>query len=198
MRDFGIGSHRTVDDRPYGGGAGMVMRVDVVEQAIAHARCPKQNKCREKVILLGARGALFKQSMAKKFSALNHIILVCGHYEGVDERIRNYIDEEISVGDYVVTGGELPAMIIVDAVTRLIPNVLGKSESNQNESFQETALSPNETKMLLEYPHYTRPQEYKGKKVPAVLLSGNHHKVSAWRLKQSLLTTKRVRPDLLS
>lgn len=198
IRDFGIGRHRTVDDRPYGGGAGMVMRVDVIEQAIAHARCAKQNKCKERVILLGARGSLFQQKTAKKFSTLDHIILVCGHYEGVDERIREYIDEEVSVGDYVVTGGELPAMIVVDAVTRLIPNVLGKSESNQYESFQETSLNTNKKASLLEYPQYTRPQEYKGLKVPNVLLSGNHQKVDLWRLKQAVTTTKRVRPDLLS
>ena len=186
IREFGIGKHRIVDDTPYGG-VGMVMRVDVVDKAIRHTRC-KEASCRERVILLDPQGATFHQSKAKQFIAHDHLLFVCGRYEGIDERIRMLVDEEISIGDYVLTGGEIPAMVIIDSVTRLLPGVLGKDASSESESFQLP---------LLEYPQYTKPAVYDKKKVPRVLLSGNHQKIAAWRTKQAIIRTKKRRPDLL-
>lgn len=197
IRQFGIGKHKVVDDTPYGGGAGMVMRVDVVKKAIEAARCPAlqdKKKCKEKVILLDPQGKVFNQMTAEKLTKTDHLILICGRYEGIDERIREFVDEEISIGDYVLTGGEIPAMIIVDAVSRLIPNVLGKDESSQFESFQKLTDS-NMTS--LEYPQYTQPREFEGLEVPSILLSGNHEKIKEWRMQEACLRTKKRRPDLL-
>lgn len=186
IRDFGIGKHKLVDDTPYGGGDGMVFRADVIENAIKSSRDKKLKKSEEKVILLSAHGKNFDQQVARDFSKLKHLIIICGHYEGFDERIKNYIDEEISVGDFILTGGEIPAMLITDSVTRLVSGVI-KMGSSENESF-----SP-----LLEHPHYTKPQIYNNLKVPQVLISGNHGEINKWRKEQSLKITKKLRPDLI-
>lgn len=193
IRNFGIGLHKIVDDTPYGGGVGMVMRVDVIEPAISAAKNNSFNKDEQKVILLTASGKKFNQKIAEDYSKLKHLILVCGHYEGVDERIKDFIDTEISIGDFVLTGGEIPAMLITDAVTRLIPGVL-KTGVTSNESF---SLTEND-KTLLEYPQYTKPQNYKSLPVPEILLSGNHKKIEEWRHKQSITKTEKNRPDLLA
>lgn len=183
LRNFGQGPHQVVDDRPYGGGAGMVLKADTLAKALSSI------KDYDKVILTSASGKPYKQKRADKLSKLGHIVIIAGHYEGVDQRfIDKYIDEEISIGDYVLTGGEIPAMVIVDSITRLIPGVLEKPEAIKEESF-----SPD----LLEYPHYTRPDEFEGKKVPKVLLSGNHAQIKKWREKESVSKTKKYRPDLL-
>ena len=186
IRSFGIGKHKLVDDTPYGGGKGMLLRVDVIHKAIEKAKIKKYSKREQKIVLLTAQGKTFNQSKAKSFSKLKHLILVCGHYEGFDERIKKYIDEEVSIGDFVLTGGEIPAMLIMDSVARLIEGVLSKG-SLENESF-----SP-----LLEYPHYTKPQEYEGEIVPEILLSGNHPKINKWREDKSISITEKLRPDLL-
>lgn len=180
LRDWTKDKHKSVDDKPFGGGAGMVMKVDVVDRALQSL--PSGYK-----ILLTPQGKVFNQPLAKKLSQKNHLILVCGHYEGFDERIRSLVDEEISIGDYVLTGGEIPAMTVVDAVVRLLPGVI-EAESLKDESFSQN---------LLEYPQYTRPEEYKKMKVPAILLSGNHEKIKQWREQESLKRTKQRRADLL-
>mgnify|MGYP001619829710 FL=1 len=202
LRDFAIDDYGTVDDRPYGGGAGMVLRVDVICKALLHViptrvegSLPARGGTRDdkqKIILTSARGKTYKQSIAQGYSKLDHLIIIAGHYEGVDERVLEYVDEEISVGDYVLTGGELPACIIADSVTRLIPSVLKKEAATQLESFSKI-----DGKTLLEYPQYTRPEEFKGKKVPSILLSGDHKSVDEWREAQALQETKKKRPDLL-
>ncbi len=191
LRNFGKGKHKVVDDRPYGGGVGMVLRADILAKAIKSIIPTRQAaNYEQRTILMSASGTPYKQSRAKKLSRLKHLIIVCGHYEGVDQRfIENYVDEEISIGDYVLTGGEIPAMVIVDSITRLVPGVLEKTEATENESFSEG---------LLEYPQYTRPEECDGKKVPKILLSGNHAEIEKWRVKKSLEKTKRVRPDLFT
>lgn len=182
LRDFGEGKHKVVDDRPYGGGPGMILKADILSKTLSSV------KKYDKVILTSASGKPYKQKLVQRFSKLNHMVIVCGHYEGVDQRfIDKYVDEEISIGDYVLTGGEVPAMVIVDSVTRLIPGVLEKPEATDDESFSEG---------LLEYPHYTRPQDFEGKKVPEVLLSGNHQEIAKWRSQKSLEKTKKIRPDL--
>lgn len=186
IRDFGLGKHKTVDDTPYGGGNGMILRVDVLKSAIDKSRDRKLKKNEEQVILLSPHGKKFNQEIAFKFSKLKHLILVCGHYEGFDDRIRKFIDIEISVGDYVLTGGEIPAMIIADSVARLVKNVI-REGSSEKESF-----SPN-----LEYPQYTKPQIFEKMSVPNVLLSGNHKDILEWRRKQSVEITQKLRPDLL-
>ena len=168
LRDWAIDKHNTVDDRPYGGGAGMVLRVDVVDNALSDLR--KKNT---KTILLSPQGKVFKQKKAREFSRLKHIILVAGHYEGFDQRVREHlVDEVISIGEYVLTGGELPAMIITDTIVRLIPGVLSE-DATKNESFSE--------ENTLDYPQYTRPEKYKGWSVPPTLLSGNHKEIEEWR-----------------
>lgn len=194
IRDFGLGKHKIVDDTPYGGGAGMLLRADVAEKAIISSRCKK--KCKEKVILLDPQGKTLKQDIVKKLSKVDHLILICAHYEGVDERIRKMVDYEISIGDYILTGGELPAMILTDAVIRLIPSVLGKDESSLFESFQEVTCNNKKVKVL-EYPQYTRPEIFKELKVPGILLSGNHAGIAKWRKIEAIKKTKRRRPDLL-
>jgi tRNA (guanine37-N1)-methyltransferase len=192
IRNFGIGRHQVVDDTPYGGGFGMVLRVDVVHKAIEHTKKKYKKLQKPKVVLLGAHGKTFNQQKAKKFAELDHLILVCGHYEGIDERIKNYIDEEVSIGDFILTGGELPAMLITDTVVRLVKAVL-KEGVTEKESYSLTSM---DNTILLEHPHYTRPKVYKGQTVPEVLLSGDHKKIDAWREKQAIEVTKVLRPDL--
>lgn len=189
IRDFGEGKHQMVDDTAYGGGVGMVMRVDVVHKAIEASRIPG---VKERVILMSASGISFVQSKAREYSHLDHLIIICGHYEGIDARILKYIDEEITIGDFVTTGGEIPAMLITDAVARLIPGVL-KAEATANESFSLM----HEAAILLEYPHYTRPSEYDGVTVPEVLRNGDHKKIAAWKQEESVKKTKKNRPELL-
>ena len=182
LRDFGEGKHKRVDDRPYGGGAGMVLRADILAAALSSLK-------KGRAVLTSASGKPYNQTKARELSKLDHIIVICGHYEGVDQRfIDKYVDAEISIGDFVLTGGEIPAMVIVDSVTRLIPGVLEKPEATINESFTEN---------LLEGPQYTRPEEFEGSKVPEVLLSGNHAEIEKWRQQKSLEKTKKNRPDLL-
>ena len=190
IREFGIGSHQVVDDTPYGGGVGMVLRVDVIHEAIKHAKKSAQST-NIKIVLLTASGKTFNQTIAGEYAKLDHLILICGHYEGIDDRIRHYIDEEVSIGDFVLTGGELPAMLITDAVTRLISGAITEGAVD-DESFTD-----KEEGRLLEYPHYTKPQNYEGHEVPEVLLTGNHAKIAAWRHEKGIEKTKTVRPDLL-
>jgi tRNA (guanine37-N1)-methyltransferase len=171
----------------------MLLRVDVVDQAIQKARCT-HNSCKERVILLDAGGEKLIQPKVNTLAATyDHLILICAHYEGIDHRIRNFIDEEISIGDYVLTGGELPAMILTDAVIRLLPGVLGKDDSSVYESFQSR---DKQTVGLLEYPQYTKPTVYKGLQVPETLLSGHHKHIANWRVEESEKRTKKNRPDL--
>ncbi|PIS12507.1 tRNA (guanosine(37)-N1)-methyltransferase TrmD [candidate division WWE3 bacterium CG09_land_8_20_14_0_10_47_33] len=213
LRDFGIGPHfrararkegsrfqrlpkrgsyKQVDDRPYGGGVGMILKVDVIAKALEKV---KNKKRKTKTVLLTPQGKTFNQKIARKLAREKHLILICGHYEGVDERVHQLVDEEISVGDYILTGGEIAAMVILDAVARLIPGVLEK-EATQKESFSTYTLNAKPY-TLLEPPQYTRPEEFARMRVPKVLLSGNHQKIKEWRLKEALKKTKRRRPDLL-
>jgi tRNA (guanine37-N1)-methyltransferase len=169
LRKWGEGERRNVDDRPYGGGVGMILRVDIIDAALKDLRIKNS-----KVILLDATGERYTQAKAQELSKLEHLILIAGHYEGVDHRVHEHlVDGVISIGDYVLTGGEIPAMVVVDSVIRLIPGVLGKDESSVEESFKEPGY--------LEYPQYTRPEVFKGWKVPKVLLSGNHKEIEKWR-----------------
>lgn len=192
IRDFGEGKHKIVDDTEYGGGVGMVMKVDVVHKAILHSKCNDTiKKCQEKIILLSATGKTFNQKIAQTYSNLDHLIIICGHYEGIDERIKHYVDDEISIGDFILTGGEIPAMLLVDSISRLVLGVLPVGAA-ENESFSEL-----DNEIFLEYPHFTKPQNYNGQLVPQVLLSGNHNKINEWRKKASVATTIKKRPDLL-
>ena len=185
LRDYTDDKHRKVDDRPFGGGPGMVMAPQPIFDAVGKIR----GKRKAKVILMCPGGRKFTQALAKKLSREKHLILICGHYEGVDERVKEkLVCESISIGDYVLTGGELPAMVLIDSVTRLVPGVLGKQESLLTESFENN---------LLEYPQYTRPANFRGMKVPDVLLSGHHQEVENWRKRQSAQKTRKLRPDLL-
>ena len=204
IRKFARGKHKTVDDRPYGGGVGMVMKVEVIFNALTKLKrnssltlpslpVPQAGPSRgegkrERVILMTPQGKVFNQKHVKRLAKYDRLIIISGRYEGYDERIRKLVDEEISIGDYVLTGGELPAMVVIDAVARLQPGVVGKEQSLVDESF---------SKPLLEYPQYTRPAEFQGMKAPKVLLSGNHAKIKAWRDEQALKKTKKRRPDLL-
>lgn len=190
IRGFGLGKHKIVDDTAYGGGVGMVMRVDVLENAVISA---KKGIPQEKVVLLSAKGKPYNQKKALEYSRLDSLILICGHYEGIDERVLDFVDEEVSIGDFVTTGGEIPAMLIADSVTRLVPGVLKKG-ATEEESF---SLSEDESS-LLEYPHYTRPENYKDKKVPEVLLSGDHKKIAEWKRDMAKKITEEKRPDLLN
>jgi len=177
LRDWATDKHKTVDDRPYGGGAGMVIRVDVVDRALRSLR-NKAQTAKWRVILLTPRGKVFDQQRAQKLSKFEHLILIAGHYEGFDARVHKYlVDEEISIGNYVLTGGELPAMILVDSIVRLLPGVLGAEES----VVDETHTKPG----YIKYPVYTRPENFKGWKVPEVLLSGNHREIEKWRKKKA-------------
>lgn len=182
FREFSTLPHNQVDDTPYGGGGGMVLRCEPLIEAILHYKTPDS-----KVILMCPQGVPFKEQKAISLSKEKHLILVCGHYEGFDERIRSFVDEEISIGDYVLTGGELASMVVTDAVTRLLKGVI-KESSHEKDSF---------TQNMLDYPTYTKPYEYKGMKVPDILLSGDHKKIDAWREEMALENTKKRRSDLL-
>jgi tRNA (guanine37-N1)-methyltransferase len=202
LRDWGEGERKTVDDRPYGGGTGMILRVDIIDSALRNLKLKVSNPLRGKseklkVILLDAGGGKFTQQKAAEFAKLEHLVLIAGHYEGIDARVGEHlVDEVISIGDYVLTGGEIPAMVITDAIVRLIPGVLQKPAATEFESFSpNTVYSPLHT--LLEHPQYTRPEEYKGWKVPDVLLSGNHAEIEKWRKEEASKKTKKVRPDLV-
>jgi tRNA (guanine37-N1)-methyltransferase len=177
LRDYSTDKHHNVDDTPCGGGKGMVLKVDVVDNAINNVKAQNPNIKNRRIILLSPNGRTYNQDVAKELSEYENIILVCGHYEGFDQRIYDLVDETISIGDYVLTGGEIPAMAIVDSVSRLIPGVLSE-DSPESESFME---KDNEGNYLIEYPQYTRPVEYNGKKVPDVLMSGNHAEIEKWR-----------------
>ncbi|MCX6798000.1 MAG: tRNA (guanosine(37)-N1)-methyltransferase TrmD [Candidatus Falkowbacteria bacterium] len=188
LRNWTHDKHKSVDDTPYGGGAGMLMKIEPLYVALKDIKktSAKIPAAKKKVILLSASGQAWSQTLAKKYSRLEEIIFICGRYEGVDARIKNFIDEEISVGDYVLTGGELPALIIIDSITRLLPGVLGNDTSAQDESHSQPGL--------LEYPQYTKPEIFKVKNkqyiVPAVLLSGNHKKIKDWQKKNQRLTSR--------
>jgi len=186
-RDFTEDVHRTVDDRPYGGGPGMVMKVEPLVSAIKQARSTLKDA---KVVYLSPQGKLFNQDAANEMATRSHLILVAGRYEGIDERvIQQEVDEEWSIGDFVLSGGELPAMVMMDAIIRLLPGVLGHSDSAAEDSFMDG---------LLDYPHYTRPENLDNDQVPDVLLSGDHKKIKEWRVKQALGRTWQRRPDLLA
>lgn len=186
IRDFAEDRHRTVDDRPYGGGCGMVMKPEPVTEAIRHARKKHPESC---TLLLTPQGRLFTQRVAQELAGCTGLILVCGRYEGIDERVREHlVDDELSIGDYVLTGGELAAMVVIDAVSRLIPGTLGSEDSAQQDSFSAG---------VLEHPQYTRPKSFEGADVPEVLLSGNHEAVKQWRRQASLVRTVLNRPELL-
>ncbi len=182
LRDHGLGRHRSVDDYPYGGGAGMVMRPEPLFAAVEPLRAAGAN-----VILLDPAGERLTDALARELSTLPHLALVCGRYEGIDERFRTLVDREVSIGDYVVTGGELPALVLIDAVARLVPGVIAEA-SHEGDSFAAG---------LLEHPQYTRPEEFRGMRVPPVLLSGHHGEVEAWRRREALRRTRDRRPDLL-
>ncbi len=170
LRDFATDKYGTVDDRPYGGGAGMILKVDVIDRALTHIK--KDTPRPDQIILLDPKGTPYDQEIARKLSHYQHMVLICGHYEGVDARVDNLVDRKITIGNYILTGGEIPAMVIVDSVTRLLPGVLTKPHVVLEESF---------TKNLLEPPQYTRPPKYKNMKVPEVLLSGNHRQINEWK-----------------
>jgi tRNA (guanine37-N1)-methyltransferase len=187
IRSYAGDKHHMTDDAPYGGGGGMVMKVEPIDRALLSI--PKMAEGTP-IVLLTPQGERFSQKIAEELAACPQLVLVCGHYEGVDERVRSkLVNREISIGDYILTGGELSAMVLVDALSRLVPGVLGNSDSAGADSFSMG---------LLEYPHYTRPAEYRGWNVPEVLLSGNHREIELWRRRESLLRTKKRRPDLLT
>ena len=188
IRDYTLDKHKKVDDYPYGGGAGMVMQAQPIYDA--YLSIVEKIGYRPRTIYLTPQGPLFTQQAAKEFALEEDVILLCGHYEGVDERVlEEIVTDYISIGDYVLTGGELPAMVMVDAISRMVPGVLANDESGTTESFEGN---------LLEYPQYSRPEDWMGKKVPAILLSGDHAKVEAWRREQSIKRTMERRPDLLA
>lgn len=192
IRDYAHDKHRVTDDSPYGGGAGMVMKVEPLVEAIEAARADVSAGIEESsplVVYLTPQGRPYDQAMARGFAERQWLILVCGHYEGIDERVRQLaIDEEVSIGDYVLTGGELPAMMVVDSVVRLVPGAVGNPDSIRHESFWEG---------ILDHPHYTRPEEYRGWRVPEVLLSGHHAEIEKWRRRKAFERTLRQRPELL-
>jgi tRNA (guanine37-N1)-methyltransferase len=188
FREFADNKHKTVDDYPYGGGAGMVLTPQPIFDAVA-SLTGETNEANPRIILLCPQGERYTQKKAEELAEEKHLIFICGHYEGYDERIRtNLVTDEISIGDYVLTGGELGAMVVIDSVVRLLPEVLGKEESHQQDSFSTG---------LLEHPHYTRPADFRGMKVPDTLMSGNHKLIEEWRTKESLRRTLERRPDLL-
>jgi tRNA (guanine37-N1)-methyltransferase len=194
IRSFSKDKHKKVDDKPFGGGVGMVMKPEPLYDAIKSVGVKKKNNLYRKpytkpcVIYMSPQGKTLNNSIVKNLARFKHLVLVCGHYEGIDERVISYIDKEISIGDYVLTGGEIPAMVLIDSVARMLPGVVKKKSSVINDSFYNG---------LLDYPHYTRPAVFKGHKVPDVLLLGNHKKIEDWRQKESYKRTKEKRPDLL-
>ena len=187
LRDFAFDKHRQVDDSPFGGGSGMVLKPEPMYRAVRHVLASNENLTR-KIIITDPAGKTFTQAKAKELATYERLIFICGHYEGFDARIYDLADEIISIGDYVLTGGELPAMVIVDSVARMLPGVLGASDSALTDSFFDGILS---------FPQYTRPRDFEGKIVPEVLLSGNHAEIKNWRMEQDLKITKTNRPDLL-
>jgi len=190
LRDYTLDKHRKVDDRPFGGGSGMVMRPEPIFRAVEKIKSQSHKVRKQKIVLLCPQGERLTQKTAKRLAKNKHLILICGRYEGIDERVRQHlVSEEISIGDYVLTGGELPAMVLVDCLVRLIPGVLGDKNSLNFESFEGN---------LLEYPQYTRPAVFKRLRVPEILLSGDHKKIESWRKKEALKRTKQKRPDLLN
>jgi len=210
LRAFTHDRHRTVDDRPFGGGEGMVLKAEPIAEALVSLGAqPKQSRTRESVVLLSAQGAPFTQAVARELARLERVVLICGRYEGVDERVNTlFCDRELSIGDYVLSGGELGAAVMVDATMRLLPGVLGNEASSEYESFgqADAALTRDEGCIpcsthgaggLLDYPHYTRPAEFQGMTVPEVLAGGNHDEIRRWRREQALEKTLRNRPDLL-
>lgn len=186
LRDYTQGRHQVADDRPFGGGPGMVLKIEPLVKAIRAAR---EADPEVRVILLSPAGVLLNQEKARELAGLKHLLLICGHYEGVDERVRFYIDEELSIGDYILTGGEIPTLVVVDTVVRLLPGVLGGEGAVEEESFHTG---------LLEYPHYTRPRVFEGREAPPVLLEGDHQAIARWRRQQALSRTAARRPDLLA
>jgi tRNA (guanine37-N1)-methyltransferase len=189
LRDYSCDKHRKIDDRPFGGGSGMVMRPEPIFEAVSDIKLKVKSK-EAKVVLLCPQGNRLNQKVAKGLSKHKHLILICGHYEGIDERVRQHlVDEEVSIGDYVLTGGELAAMVLVDCVVRLLPGVLGDKNSLNFESFEGN---------LLEYPQYTRPSNFKGMRAPEILLSGDHRKIAEWRRREAIKITQKKRPDLLT
>ena len=216
LREFTKDRHKTVDDRPFGGGEGMVLKPEPLFEAVEKLLGQPMGNSSEKnalptgtaVVLLSAAGKLFTQETARRLASLQRIVLICGRYEGVDERVAEHLaTEEVSIGDYVLSGGELPAAIVLDAVTRLLPGALGNEASTENESFRKLEAEPSvaavdhshprKARLLLDYPHYTRPAEFRGWKVPDVLIGGNHAEVAKWRAQQAAEKTRRNRPDLL-
>lgn len=189
IRDYSLNKHRNTDDYPFGGGAGMVMMAQPIFDCIdaVTADCDTNTKIHR--VLMSPRGKQLTPELAMQLSRVEALMILAGHYEGIDERVMELIDEEISIGDYVLTGGELPAMVLIDCLARFIPGVLGSSESTEDESFSGSGL--------LEYPQYTRPSVFRGREVPAVLLNGNHAEINKWRRQQALLKTKASRPDLI-
>ncbi len=187
IRDYAKDKHRTVDDTPYGGGAGMVLKVEPVVDCLEAVR-KKTTKEKTLTILTTPQGVTLRQPLVERLSGYEELIILCGRYEGIDERIRAFVDMEVSIGDYILTGGEIAALVLIDSVGRLVPGVVGEADSLKTESFSEG---------LLEYPQYTRPPEFRGMKVPEVLLSGHHEEIRKWRRKESLKRTLERRPDLL-
>lgn len=218
LRNFAVDAHRTVDDRPFGGGAGMVLMVEPIVKALesvgVEGEEPGKNPRKKHVVATSARGKVFTQSTARAFARQEHLVILAGHYEGYDERVKHYVDEEVSLGDFVLTGGELVAACIVDAVVRLLPGVLKKEAATEEESFFEVSVEElikvigedailTDLKArgvpsirLLEYPQYTRPQNFQGKTVPEVLVAGDPKNIRAWQLQQAFHLTKTHRPDL--
>ena len=194
IRSFSKDKHRTVDDRPFGGGPGMLLKPEPIYSALHYLGVRKKNHLYKKpykkpyVIYMSPQGHLLNSKKVKDLSKYEHLVILCGHYEGVDERVMSWIDEEISIGDYVLTGGEIPAMVLIDSVARMLPGVVKDKNSVEQDSFYNG---------YLDYPHYTRPAKFKNMKVPEVLLSGNHSEIEEWRIKQSVERTKARRPDLL-
>ena len=186
IRDFSRDKHKKVDDYPYGGGSGMVMKPEPIFEAVDYVEKTIEGE-RRRIILMSPQGKAFNQSLARELSTEKNLVFICGHYEGIDERVKTLITDEISIGDYILTGGEIPALAIIDAVTRLVPGVLGSSQSLEEESFSDG---------LLEYPQYTRPEVYRGLKVPDALLSGNHKEIELFRRREALIRTREKRPDL--
>ena len=200
IRDFGTGKHKSVDDRPFGGGPGMVLKPDVLSKSLESVIGTASKaglRSRPWVILLDPAGTHLTQGKVEQLSKKSWLILICGHYEGVDERFKkNFINEEISIGDYVLSGGEAAALVLTEAVSRLLPGFLGKIESSQLESFSKVSFAGKEL-TLLDYPVYTRPENFQGHPVPKILLSGNHSKIEKWHFEKALEKTKKRRPDLL-